>query len=534
MRESGITFTNLLRRAHDGGGSSIGIREAISSFLICLSLMLISFSLEGRIGLGLDDEAFLFYGTQRFIEGGIPLRDFQSYDPGRYIWCSLTSLVFGDGILGLRAGVAAFQAIGLFLGLSCLLRPYASVWRLLGAGLILLVWMYPRHKLFEPAIAMGAVFFCTLLLRNPSSLRLFLVGLFAGVALFFGRNHGAYCLVGFGSALLLLRLRGGLRVTSKHVLSLGLGLGIGLSPFILTAYLFPGFASAFAESLLWHLRSGNLNLALPVPWPWNTAHGGLSWGSYFFSLSHGLLLLLIPIFYLGIIVTVFAVKKIDLRRSAAVLAGALIGIPYLHHAFSRADLSHLAQAIHPFLISVLCLPALARGRISRAASCAIVAFVVLLSVSSVVTVHPVYERVREAPEKYVAVKVQGDELWVPKTTASLINGLYAMEMKYFAKGGELLAVPHLPGAYALLGRKSPLWQTYFFFPEGEDKQRQIIGQIEERQVRWLLLGEGTIDGREELRFRSTHPLVWRHLMDAFVPVPGETLPGGYQLYRKRA
>jgi hypothetical protein len=488
---------------------------------------------QGGIGAGLDDEGFLWYGVQRIISGECPLRDFQSYDPGRYVWGGLASLVFGDGILGLRAGVAAFQALGLFLGLCCLIRLYKSVWSLLGACLVLLVWLHPRHKLFEPAIAMGAVFFSTLLFRRPSSFRFFLVGLFLGIACFFGRNHGVYCLLGLGGAVLLLRRREGLRMGRGQFLSLGLGLIVGLSPVLLIAYLFPGFLSALAESLLWHLRSGNLNLSLPVPWPWAIDLNSLKGEGAARLFSQGILLLLVPAFYCAVLLTAFLSRGVDLGRMAPVISGAFIGIPYLHHAFARADLSHLAQSIHPFLISVLCLPALARGRCSRAGSYALITLVVLLTISSVVTVHPLYEKLRERPEQYAAVKVQGDELWVPKTTASLITGLYTMEMKYFSKGGELLAVPHLPGAYALLGRKSPLWQTYFFFPETDKRQKDMMLDMDRKGVRWIILGSGTLDGREDLRFRNTHPLVWRHIMDTFEPVPGETLPGGYQLYRKK-
>ncbi len=55
--------------------------------------------------------------------GGVPIRDFCSYDPGRY-YCSaaLMALQGSNGIVALRVAVAIFQIIGLFVGLVLIAR----------------------------------------------------------------------------------------------------------------------------------------------------------------------------------------------------------------------------------------------------------------------------------------------------------------------------------------------------------------------------------------------------------------------------
>jgi len=494
--------------------------------------VLLSLSLQGRIGLGLDDEGFLWYGVQRFIEGDAPLRDFQSYEPGRYIWCAFTGLVFGEGILGLRAGVAVFQAIGLFFGLLCVARLKDSFTLLLISALLFLLWMHPRHKLFEPSIVMAAVFAGAFLLRLPSGFRHFLAGCFIGTAFFFGRNHGLYCLAGIGGIVIFLGIRNGLSFSTGRIVSFLSGIALGFVPIAIMAIVFTGFGSAFAESLFFHISTGNVNLSLPVPWPWNADLANINREAGIRIFSQGLLFAGIPVFYGAVLLKAFFSKNMDMERMAPIISCAFIGIPYLHHAYARADLSHLAQAIHPFLIGVLCLFAATQRSLPRITAWILVAAVSLLSLGSAATVAPAYEKWSGTLGPYVEVHVQGDRLMVPETTGKTIERLFSMERNYFSSGGEVMTAPHLPGAYAVLGRRSPVWQTYFFFPETEEGQKAIMREMDEKRVRWVILGNGTIDGREDLRFRNTHPLVRRYIMDAFAPVPGETLPGGYQLYKR--
>ena len=72
--------------------------DAVRVCLVSVALTGLWFWLQEDLLLNLADEGFLWYGSWRTALGDVPLRDFQSYDPGRYYWIAAWSRLFGDGI----------------------------------------------------------------------------------------------------------------------------------------------------------------------------------------------------------------------------------------------------------------------------------------------------------------------------------------------------------------------------------------------------------------------------------------------------
>ena len=98
----------------------------------------------------------------------------------------------------------------------------------------------------------------------------------------------------------------------------------------------------------------------------------------------------------------------------------------------------------------------------------------------------------------------------------------------------LFVAPVLPGLYPTLGRRSPVYNTYPVYPETDEGQSRVIAELEAAGVRCALLVDFALDGREELRYRNTHPRVWQFHETEFDPVPVPGLPEGQQMYLRRA
>ena len=76
-------------------------------------------------------------------------------------------------------------------------------------------------------------------------------------------------------------------------------------------------------------------------------------------------------------------------------------------------------------------------------------------------------------------------------------------------------LPHWPGLYAFTNRISPLKQIYFIRPASPPEEEAELVALQNKDVRWVLLQDYRLDGRDELRFRNTNPLVFRYFTENF-------------------
>jgi hypothetical protein len=483
--------------------------------LLAVVACLLGFLAEAHVGFNLWDEGYLWYGVQRVLHGEVPIRDFVSYDPGRYYWAaSLLWLFHAQGIVAVRAATALFSALGVV----------AAVWLVLhgstGSGLVrlglcvvavvlCLLWMVPWWKGYDAAISVILVASLARVLARPSPLRFLLHGVVIGLAAVFGRNHGFYGVVACLLATPALMVCVDPPAWRRCIPAWLAGVVVGFSPVLLGLVLDHQFAAMFWESirfLLFEYRG--TNLPLPVPWPW-TVHGqGMLTQALLARWVTGGMFLLLPLFCVVSVVVV----AIHLRRHRRIVhpefvACIVTAIPYLNVAFSRADVSHLAQAIFPLLIGVLIFPARGLGQVLlRWLGLPLLA---LASLLIALPLHPLYQAWTQPGWRIVDVR--GDALRMSDAAAVSVEAVEGLAHRYLPSGGTLLAAPVWPGVYALLGVRSPVREIYPLFPRSDRFQKQEIGRLRQDRPSLVLIYDIAVDGREDLRYAHTHPLIWNYL-----------------------
>jgi hypothetical protein len=467
------------------------------------------------------DEGYLWYGALQTLAGEVPLRDFRSYEPGRYYWCALWMLVLGRGIAALRVAVHAFFFVGLACGLLGLRLGGVEWPAVITAGIVLTVWAHPHYKLFEPAIAMVAVLAGVALLTDPEPATILLAGVVAGGSAFFGVNYALYS----GAALLGLTLLVGLKSGEVGLLpGLGAyfaGAALGASPLLILGVLVRGvFPALFERRVRRLLARGASNLPLPVPWPWRTSERGRA-GQPFV----GIYFLLLPAFAWSVAVWAVLAPWADVQSEAAVVSAGAVGTFGLHHAFSRAGLTHLAQSMPPFILGLTALLGHGLGWAALA---------VLLgwgTAATVLTVHPRLLR-RRRRNKYVRRDIGGSPLWIPRREARILDTVRLVVERHLEPADPLFAVPTLTALHPMLDRRSAVYDTFCVYPASEGEQRMMLRSIEEQRVRLAVVHDHPLDGRGDLRFSRTHPAVWSHLGSEFEPLDLPDLPADYHVLRR--
>ncbi|MGC3987000.1 MAG: hypothetical protein QM777_20930 [Pseudorhodoferax sp.] len=497
-------------------------------------LVLISFMWQGHKGFNVWDEGFLWYGVQRVLAGETPLLDFMAYDPGRYYWSAALLGAAGDSgsIMGVRASVAVFQAIGLSVGTMLIAwstpgqqRGKVLFWLIACASLA--VWMFPRHKLFDISLSMFLLGALAALAAAPQPRTYVLAGFAVGLAAVFGRNHGLYGAV--GSLALMGWLRLGVAPPVSALAGAGLwsaGVIAGFSPIAVMSLGIPGFGAAFLDSVLLLFEQSSTNLPLPVPWPWTMSFEALPF-------EHWVRGVLTGLFFIGLLAFgVLAIAAVSIRRAMrrpvdpVLAACAFLALPYAHYAFSRADVGHLAHGIYPLLIGCFALLAAARPWVRWTLGLALCS----ASFWVMYVFHPGWQC--QASNACVSVDVSGDTLVMDRSVADDVQLLRELADRYAPNGESFLAAPFWPGAYAVLDRKAPVWEIYPLFARTQSFERREIERLAAAAPAFAIIYDHPLDGREELRYRNTHPLLNDYVSSHFDRVPYDGNPA-YQIYRAK-
>ena len=474
--------------------------------------------LTAHIGFYLQDGGYLWYGVQRVLSGDIPLRDFDSYDPGRYYWCAaVMAIMHNYGMIALRIAIALFAAIG--IGIANYLvfrkRERIRVWFFLAMNMTFIVWLFPTHKLFDITASIISLALLAFLLERPTRWRCFIGGLGVGVIAIIGRNHGLYAALADILALGIVA-----RVEKKAallpmLLSWAVGVFVGYAPMLLAILFVPGFWTWFWATIRVYFEAGETNIPSALPWPWTVDFGQ--------PLTHvvrviliGISLLALPAYgFIG--TTYLAVRAVIQKVSAPplLLASCVLSIFYTHHTYVHML---LPQAIYPMLIGIFAW--LAELPVTTATVAAVSVSVLSLFIWWQKQVpYPMWHE-----GNWVRIKIGGDVIEDNPYIARRVDVFEALVDKYAPNGRPFMATPDLPGMYAVFDRKAPVWETYALFPADKSVQQSEIARLRAANPGFVIVVKGAIDNNPHLAFDRTNPMVYRYIRENYRHVEDAVLP----------
>lgn len=483
---------------------------AIESLVIALVFTALAFWLNGNQSLSWADEGLLWYGSQQVHAGSVPVRDFYSYDPGRYYWTAAFYRLMGDQ--SLRATLLAattFSCLALTtllvaLGKFGLARP----WRIVLALAITVAFAYPRHKAFDQSLSLLLASGILVVLATPQSRRnWFLFGVLTGLAACMGRNHGVFFVAGAMLTVGYLLVSGAKVRLGTTVFGYALGTTIGYLPVVALCVLEPGFGPAFWESIL---TTSQWQLKLPVPFPWRISTEGLPPLRAAHLRVFSWMCLAVPASYLlavaGTAVRARLGTTPPLMRLMAAMS--LAGLPYLHQAFDRADFDHFVQGVLPAFALFVCVAAApASGRwvlaAGRCGGIAALSLMVLLWIPYVPHARMSLLE-RHAPGSTAQFDMDGTSYRIERYQARLLTTVRSLALRCQMTDRQFLAAPHFPGLYAFLGIQAPAWESYYLHNRPQPMQEQHLRAMEEVRLA-IVATESTIDQLDRLLFRNMHP-----------------------------
>jgi hypothetical protein len=499
-------------------------------FLVLLSCLVVGsfFVFSWNLTINIQDEGYLWYGTQQVNAGLIPVRDFESYDPLRYYFISAVQFIVQDtSIWSVRLTSALISALCVFLVLQVLtknIKQQFSIVALIIVAISSSLWMYPTHKVYD--ILASLLILCSLgYWIDRSSLRTaFVVGLLCAVAAQINRNHGLYAAVGTLCVLVWIIRHRELhwKAALQHLLFIAMGCAIGLLPFVSLMLFVPGFGDAFLKyQVLYFLEVNATNLYKPIPWPWTVTVTGRSWvpiGSQFLIGVLFCFVILAGIVSWIILAWRWYTKQTH-RLNPYFVASAVLVPVYAHHVFSRADLGHLTQGFMPvLLLATLFL----REHKTIGWNSVFIAFVVA-RLLVMIPVHPLYIcRNNACP----SITIQGVTYQGNRQITTRVENIVSVIEQNNATNSFAI-VPYSPGIYALLQATSPIYFSYNVYAQTRDEEQKQILQLEQKRVKLVLVDLSRVDGRKDLGFQRTSPLTYAFILSAYT-YAGKT--SNYEVY----
>jgi hypothetical protein len=508
-------------------------RDVSEAVLLSAVISIGVFSLQWRYGFNLGDEGWLWYISQRTALGDVPLRDFFSYDPGRYYWSAFVFKLLGrSGFFEQLLANYLFAIIGLVLVYLSMFRAgLGRAWRIAILLLLGVTIGFPRHKIYEQTLSLVCIAAVAFLLSAPQRLkRWLLLGIAIGLAAFVGRNSGVFCAIAAVVALALLKARGETAPSTRVFGAITAGIVIGYSPMIFMIAGVYGFATPFYQSVL---MTPQWAWSLPVPFPWHVHLGGLHGIDRLQARAVSWLCVAAPVTY-GFLLWRAVRSRVELDgRECLAVAASAAGAGFLVHAFYTSDFFHIAQGVVPFVVATGAFAAHVWRTGKRRWSLIVFFCLAILVAASWLPMEPLVQHLRteaHAPASVERISLDGKFFEVATPQTKVMETIAIAFHNCGPHDGSFLAAPYYPGLYAFLGTRAPSWDTYYLWPRSDQIQQEDIEALGRSRTGLILLNaEFAMNGRESLELIRTNPKLVEYI-ETHYQRSDVKLPGGFELY----
>ena len=485
--------------------------------LIALLLVGFWFLLTYNIGINLWDEGYLWDNSQKTFEKAVPIRDFRSYDPGRYYWVAIFFYLFKPGLFSLQLLLAVLQFVGLFAGLLTINRVIKNFWGLLLSGVIIYFWMIPRYKIFEISLVLVALLTAVWMIEKHDRWRYFVAGLVVGTAAFYAKNFGFYFGLGYFTLILYLETKLSWRIKLEK---LGIWLGgilTGYFPMILMFIFCQHFFSSFMDANFRVFSENSIVKPLPIPWPWNFNFFSQT-GNFLLGLGYVAMFLY---FLAGVTIHI----KYKQYCHPLFTASVFIGLPVLGHALTRSDFEHFTISIYPFLIGLLAgypFQIFTKWKMSlrwvNFFLLGVLCWCLYIFSSEIKLGLEKAKILINSPSQLEKFEFQGGTVWLQRSTVRYLHDLETCYIDKLSNNEDFYVAPYEAGLYPIFQQRSPVWDAFPIHFETVEKQIEQINQLNEHHVHWALISSTPLDGNPSYTFSITHPLIWDYLINNFKPV----------------
>ena len=502
--------------------SKIYITLIIIAFIITFGHFLLYYN----VFYSTSDEGYLWYNVLMIQAGKIPILDIQSYDPFRFYFCILVTLFFGSGIIGIRVAMTIVQFFSIYVGLLIFNRVNKKLTLHLILAFVMVLWFFPYHKSMDIALSVFSIYFALILLENKEKGLFYLIyGVFTGFSAFIGRNAGLYNIIIFLGLFSIIWIQDKkmfhIKFIFKKLALWSIGIFIGYLPMIIMFITLPKFFQNYVDINFDMINRGSSNLPLPIPWPFIMLKAGIHNLWDFSIFLTGLYFVFFPIIYIaGLIYG-------TLKKNEYILVCSITGIIYMHYAFSRADLGHVAHSVLPLMLLIFGIASMTY--LPKIATWLTIILTTVDVIFSAGLNGRVYLKFATNLENYELPSTK-ELILTPQDIISLYSEYNNIKLKYMMQGKELLIAPYFPGVYPMLGLECPVYYTYFLHKAPHNRQLKAIEDIKQNDVKYIILSNSYIDGREELSFQNTFNLVYDYIYQEFTPSYSHKLPDGYTFF----